>query len=88
MTTEASDVEKVIREYAAMDSMASEILSDKQKVINTHCTIRTCTPQNLCKLCRIYQLSIYISFTEVAINNFRSLILMPRGTREEKLYGN
>ena len=27
-----ADVEKVIKEYAAMDAMASEILSDKQQV--------------------------------------------------------
>ena len=27
-----ADVEQVIKEYAAMDAMASEILSDKQQV--------------------------------------------------------
>ena len=31
-----ADVEKVIKEYAAMDAMASEILSDKQQVCTVH----------------------------------------------------
>ena len=32
MEAHEADVEKVIKEYAAMDAMASEILSDKQQV--------------------------------------------------------